>query len=453
MSKALKPATSRSWVKWIGIVFLVLIGLVLIYRAIAGNTLREQKALTMAQKDAKELASKPAGNPETLSVKLEQRRQETEAKMQADAGKAQATGNATVTQTPAVSGSPASSSAGTSSASMTGMVGGQAARDRMPPGTPSDAQLDSYDRLKQEGQADQARKIAHWEQSGDGSGAGQGGAAGQRSAMGLGGLGDLLSANAAGTPVAGDTGTGLNNSLIEGALRSLQQGAQPQAAANAEQTFRRQVSQSGNAPAQLLQVQSGHGRYAIHEGTSIPVVMLTAVSSDIAGPCRAQVSRDIYDSVTGRNLLVPAGSKVVCAYNAEVVQGQERLLLVFTRLILPSGASVALAGMEVADAQGAIGAPAQVNNRFWKIFGNAFLIAAVTRAAERAPASGGVTINTGSGGSSAGNTAVGVLADVTKRILDRNMNVKPELRLRPGDELRLSVTKDMVIDPAASTIN
>ncbi|MDV7393355.1 TrbI/VirB10 family protein, partial [Arthrospira platensis SPKY1] len=121
------------------------------------------------------------------------------------------------------------------------------------------------------------------------------------------------------------------------------------------------------------------------EGTSVVVVMEDDVSSDIPGECRARVAQDVLDSVTQSMVLIPVHSRVICTYDTGVVHGQDKMLLAFTRLIYPNGASIALGGMDAHDRYGAAGAPAQVNSRFWRIFGSSLLIAAVTKLAEPKP--------------------------------------------------------------------
>jgi type IV secretory pathway VirB10-like protein len=185
----------------------------------------------------------------------------------------------------------------------------------------------------------------------------------------------------------------------------------------------------------------------VHEGTAIEVAMLTAVSSDLPGPCRAQVVRDVFDSATGSVRVIPAGARLICTYNAEVVQGQDKVFMAFTRLIYPSGASVALTAFEGADGVGAIGGPAEVNTRFWRVFGSSLLIAAVTHLAERDRSSNGSAGTTINVNTAASNVAASALADTAKASLQRNLNIKPELRLRPGDHLRVVVNRDMVLPP------
>lgn len=438
----LKRSTSRSWLVWGAVVLLVAIGLILIMRAMTGTTLKEQKAEAASKRESEQLAARPPGDAVSLSAKLDARRRE------AEEAAAKALPSAPPSAGAGLSGFPNATVPSSTTTSGTGAILPPAAplpsgsnAPRTPTGQPSEAEIDAYAASKDQTMREASRKIAGWEQSNGQQGMVSSGAvAGQPGGIDLTQLAAAQAAanNAAGTAsISG--GSGLQQ-VLAAALNSQQA---PQAS-SAEQ-FRKGVDKNIASP---LVAQSGPGRYSLLQGSTIPVVMRVAVSSDIAGPCRAQVTHDVFDTVTQTQRLIPAGSSVVCSYNAEVVQGQERLLLVFTRLIFPNGASVALGGMDVADPQGAIGAPAEVNTRFWRTFGSAMLIAAVTRLAEKSSSTGGgVTVNTGSSSSS---TAASVLADVAKRSLDRNMQVKPELRLSPGDLLRVVVTRDMVLDPAVT---
>jgi type IV secretory pathway VirB10-like protein len=425
------PTTSRKWLT-IGVSVLALvIGLVLVYRQIAGSTIKEQKAAALKEKDAKELGNKNPGNGEAFSTRLEGRRKEIEeadalARKKAAAEAGTVNTSASGTSTLAGQDKPADPNfgLGTKILKSTGF----------PSGSPSDAQLDSYESRKEDNQKAGNKKMMGWEAASDKGNIAQSGATEQLLAQLVGGQ----------TGTANDVpGTSNSNAAtLEAYLRS--QG-QTQAAASKDAQFVKGLETKGIATP--VRVQAGVGRFGILEGTAIPIIMRTAVSSDLAGSCRAVVEQDMYDTITASIRLIPAGTTVICTYNSEVVQGQDRLLLAITRLIFPNGSSVAMGVMEASDAQGKIGAPADVNTRFWRTFGSTFLIAAITRLTERSAPSNGVTINTASGGSS-GGTAAGVLGEVAKKSLERNLNIKPELSLAPGDRLRIIVTRDMVLDPS-----
>src|SRR3546814_2246138 len=82
--------------------------------------------------------------------------------------------------------------------------------------------------------------------------------------------------------------------------------------------------------------------YQLMAGTVIPAALLTAVNSDLPGQVIATVTEQVYDSVTGRHLLIPQGSRLIGQYDSQVAFGQRRALLVWTRLIRPNGSSLVL---------------------------------------------------------------------------------------------------------------
>ncbi|PUE08660.1 hypothetical protein B9Z51_06835 [Limnohabitans sp. T6-5] len=413
----LKLGTTRKWLHYAGGAMLIFIAVALLYRTLTGSTLRDQKLQKEAEKASLELSKKPAPNAEALSVKLERAREEAanaaKPATAPDVGGASKDGPLTPLP-PVPSGSDKSANS-----------------PRLPASTPpppSDQELDAYAQSKDANVRDANRRLASWEQKDDSTNSK--------------GTGDSPSMRQAPSAAGVQSGTPASSALLDAYLKS--QGGQG-AAQSSQDQFRQSLPKGVAAPLYSQGKPGNPESHPLMEGDTIPVVMRVAVSSDIAGPCRAQVSEDIYDSLTQRYLLIPAGSRVICAYDSGVVQGQERLLIAFTRLIFPNGSSVALAGMPAADMEGAIGAPADVNSRFWRIYGSSLLIAAVTRAAEQTGGSASVTINTT--GASGVATAAGVLAETARKTLERNLNIKPELRVKPGDVLRVVVTRDMVLEP------
>jgi type IV secretion system protein TrbI len=449
MTRPLKPASTRKWLYYAAGALFLVISVTLLFRAMTGSTMQEQKSQRLAERFAEDLARKPAPNAESLSVKLENAR--------ADAAKATEppAGGAVSPQSPPADSwpgpvpesrppAPAGGRPGTDSAASRPPLPMEPGRIRIPPlGAPSggdgseinEGELADYEQKKRAQMIDTNRKMATWEPSGT--------ATDPSSAADVGGP----SRTGGGSGTTASTSSQSGN-LIDAYLRATQAGQTAQDQPSSHDRFRQGLAKQTSI-AEPLRPQPVAGRYLIAEGTHIPVVLDVKVSSDIGGPCRGHVVHDIYDSLSQTALLVPAGSRVICTYDSGVVQGQERLLIAFTRLTLPSGQALSLGGMQGADTQGAIGAPAEVNSRFWRIFGSSLLIAAVTRAAERSsPASASpVTINTQ--GSGAASTAAGVLAETARKVLDRNLNIKPELVLRPGEAVRVVASRDIVLDPIA----
>ncbi|MBP0574207.1 TrbI/VirB10 family protein, partial [Mycobacterium tuberculosis] len=83
--------------------------------------------------------------------------------------------------------------------------------------------------------------------------------------------------------------------------------------------------------------------------------LITGIRSDLPGQITAQVTENIYDSPTGRILLIPQGTRVIGQYDNGVGFGQRRILLVWNRLIFPNGRSVVLERQPGADTQGYAG--------------------------------------------------------------------------------------------------
>ena len=413
----LKPGTTRKWLHYACGAMLIFIAVALLYRSLTGSTLRDQKLQKEAEKASLELSKKPAPNAEALSVKLERAREEA--------------ANAAKPATAPDLGGASKEGPLTPLPPVPSGADKEANKPRLPtspPLPPSDQELDAYAQSKDANVRDANRRLASWEHKDDSSNSK--------------GNADSPTMRQAPSAAGVQSGTPASSALLDAYLKS--QGGQG-AAQSSQDQFRQSLPKGVAAPLYSQGKPGNPESHPLMEGDTIPVVMRVAVSSDIAGPCRAQVSEDIYDSLTQRYLLIPAGSRVICAYDSGVVQGQERLLIAFTRLIFPNGSSVALAGMPAADMEGAIGAPADVNSRFWRIYGSSLLIAAVTRAAERTGGSASVTIN--ATGASGAATAAGVLAETARKTLERNLNIKPELRVKPGDVLRVVVTRDMVLEP------
>ena len=108
-------------------------------------------------------------------------------------------------------------------------------------------------------------------------------------------------------------------------------------------------------------------------GTVIPGALITGIRSDLPGEITAQVTENVYDSPTGRSLLIPQGSRLIGSYDSQVAFGQSRVLLVWTRLIMPSGKSIVLERQPGADTAGYSGLEDEVDNHWGMLFKAAVL--------------------------------------------------------------------------------
>jgi type IV secretion system protein VirB10 len=117
-------------------------------------------------------------------------------------------------------------------------------------------------------------------------------------------------------------------------------------------------------------------RYEVKAGWDIPATLEQAVNSDLPGELKALVRENVYDTATGRYLLIPQGSRVVGTYDAHVAYGQSRVQVIWNRLIFPDGSSINLSGMVGQDAQGASGFHDKVDHHYARMFGMALLTSA-----------------------------------------------------------------------------
>lgn len=199
-------------------------------------------------------------------------------------------------------------------------------------------------------------------------------------------------------------------------------------------------------------LQTPASPYQVMAGTIIPAAMVTGLNSDLPGQAIASVTEPVYDTVSGKTLLIPQGSRLLGTYDAQVAYGQSRVLLVWTRLIMPDGSSIVLDRPSGADTQGFAGLEGETNNHWGKLLAGAALSTLLGVGAELG------TTNRGSidGGSNTVVVATGRSAEesvnqVGQQITRRNLNVQPTLSVRPGFPVRVIVNKDLVLRPFGDT--
>jgi type IV secretion system protein VirB10 len=184
-------------------------------------------------------------------------------------------------------------------------------------------------------------------------------------------------------------------------------------------------------------------------GAVIPSIMVTGVNSDLPGNIIAQVSQNVRDTATGRNLLIPQGTKLFGTYDSRVVYGQERVLVAWNRLVFPDGSSFTLGAMPGNDMAGYAGYTDEVNNHYMRIFGSAILMSLITGGMaytmDSMDASGNSgTDNTPSMQQEMASALAAQLGQATLQLLQKNISIKPTLEIRPGYQFNVIVTKDLV---------
>jgi type IV secretion system protein VirB10 len=186
--------------------------------------------------------------------------------------------------------------------------------------------------------------------------------------------------------------------------------------------------------------------YTVQAGTVIPGALITGIRSDLPGQITAQVTESVFDSPTGRLLLIPQGARLIGIYDSQIAFGQSRVLLVWTRLIMPNGRSIVLERQQGADSAGYAGLQDEVDNHWGELLKAASLSTLLAVGTEL-----GAGSDTNSNDSSiiqalrrgAGDS----LNQTGQQVVRRSLNIQPTLTIRPGFPVRVIVNRDLVLEP------
>jgi type IV secretion system protein VirB10 len=185
--------------------------------------------------------------------------------------------------------------------------------------------------------------------------------------------------------------------------------------------------------------------YEVMAGTIIPVVLLTAVNSDIPGPVIAQVRENVFDTVSGNTLLVPQGARLYANYDSMVSWGQSRILVCWRRLLFPNGDSIDLHCAPAADLKGAAGLTDEVDEHWLRLLAGAgisSLLAASATAAASNQTGFAPTVP-----QLFASNAAGSVNQSGQQVVRRDLQVQPTITIRPGFSVNVIVHKDLALPP------
>ena len=187
--------------------------------------------------------------------------------------------------------------------------------------------------------------------------------------------------------------------------------------------------------------------YELKTGFVLPATMVTGINSDLPGKIIAQVSQNVYDTATGKHLLIPQGTRLWGTYSSSVAFGQERVLVAWNRLVFPDGKSLDIGEMPGATGAGYSGFKDQVNNHYFRLFGSALLMSAIVGGISYSQDRNDDDYDNSTSASDAMSEALGQqLGQVTIQLIQRHLNVAPTLEIRPGFRFNVIVTKDIVFN-------
>ena len=182
--------------------------------------------------------------------------------------------------------------------------------------------------------------------------------------------------------------------------------------------------------------------YVVQAGTVIPAALITGIHSDLPGQVTAQVTEHVYDTPTGKFLLIPQGSRLIGQYDSQVAFGQKRVLLIWNRIMLPNRKSIVLERQQGADAQGFSGLEDEVDYHWWDL-------------AKAVALSTLLGIGTELGSSDEESDLVRALRrgsqdsinNAGQQLVRRQLNIQPTLTIRQGFPVRVIVNRDLVMAP------
>ena len=182
--------------------------------------------------------------------------------------------------------------------------------------------------------------------------------------------------------------------------------------------------------------------FEVMAGTVIPASLITGVNSDLPGTVIAQVTQNVYDTVTGQYLLIPQGAKLIGRYDSVIAFGQSRALLVWSRIIYPDGASILIDNLPASDVAGYSGLADQVDFHTFRLLKGVVLSTLLGVGTELSfgDAESDIVAALRESAQASANQA-------GQKIVQRNLDIQPTINIRPGWPLRVIVHKDLVLRP------
>lgn len=214
------------------------------------------------------------------------------------------------------------------------------------------------------------------------------------------------------------------------------------------QDEKQQFQQGGEAPSEdyLKTTRTPPlSSWVVQRGTVIPAALPHRLVSDLPGDLIADVARDVYDSPTQKYVLIPAGSRLVGEYNSSVTYGQNRVQIVWTAIYFPDGSFIDLDRMPAHASDGAAGLKDQVDNHWPRVVAGVALSSVLAAGLQISQNRTNSSVLTYPSGGQEAAAAIGTqAAQLGEQITNRNLNIQPTLKIRPGELFAVSVKKDMI---------
>lgn len=186
--------------------------------------------------------------------------------------------------------------------------------------------------------------------------------------------------------------------------------------------------------------------YEVRAGAVIPAVMISGINAELPGQIIAQVSQDVFDTPTGKYRLIPQGSRLIGRYNHNVVFGQQRVLVAWQRIVFPDGKALDIGAMDGVDGGGYAGFGDKVDNHYLRIFGSAILLSGITSGLTSSRVDPGNDPFGSSNAAVLSQALAQQLGQVATKMIERNLDIAPTLKIRPGFRFNVMAVKDLPFD-------
>lgn len=194
----------------------------------------------------------------------------------------------------------------------------------------------------------------------------------------------------------------------------------------------------------IYKIEKLKNPYSVLAGTIIPGVLINGMNSDLPGTILGQVSKDVYDTVTGEYLLIPKGTKIIGIYDTDTAFAQTRGAVIWQRLVLPNGDSMVLPNFAGSDKEGYAGFKDKKRSHYARVVWSSLLGAAAIGGLAAA-ADDNSDKNTFR--ENAAQEMESNMSNVVNRIVDRNLNIAPTIIIQPGYKFNIIVDKDLILRP------
>ncbi len=206
----------------------------------------------------------------------------------------------------------------------------------------------------------------------------------------------------------------------------------------------------GANPKDFLQAQrfAPVSPFEITAGSVLPAALITGIDSELPGLITAQIREDVYDTKTGKYMLIPRGSRLVGLYKSDTATGQSRIQVAWTRLIFPDTTSIDLQDMPGADVGGFAGLGGVVDNNYGRIFSAALLTSIIAAGLQLSQPQNSSILTNPSAGQAVSQAVGQQLAQTSTQIINKQLNIPPKIYVAKGYPFLVTVDRDIVLPGA-----